>query len=122
MNSTADAPEPVTVIAARAATGGHEDEFRLRSASTRPRAWLSSRTARAGYAEHVSAERDELRELVERLPDEEVPAVLSVARRHLGDPSGRAWPPAFFGSGRAERTDVAERAEELLDEGFGQPA
>lgn len=71
---------------------------------------------------YMSAERDELRELVERLPDEEVPAVLSVARRHLGDPSGRTWPPAFFGSGRAGRADVAERAEELLDEGFGQPA
>jgi len=86
------------------------------------RAWLSSWKACAGYPGHVSAERDELRELVERLPDEEVPAVLSVARRHLGDPSGRAWPPAFFGAGRAGRTDVAERAEELLDEGFGQLA
>jgi hypothetical protein len=30
--------------------------------------------------------------------------------------------PAFFGAGRAGRTDVAERAEELLDEGFGQLA
>ena len=88
----------------------------------RRRAWLSSWKACAGYPGHVSAERDELRELVERLPDEEVPAVLSVARRHLGDPSGRAWPPAFFGAGRAGRTDVAERAEELLDEGFGQLA
>jgi hypothetical protein len=70
----------------------------------------------------VSAERDELRELVEHLPDEQVPAVLSVARSYLSDRPGRAWPPAFFGSGRAGRTDVAERAEELLDEGFGQPA
>jgi hypothetical protein len=88
----------------------------------RPRAWPSRWKAYAGYPEDVSAERDELRELVERLPDEEVPAVLSAARRHLGDPSGRAWPPAFFGSGRVGRTDVAERAEELLEEGFGQPA
>jgi hypothetical protein len=70
----------------------------------------------------VSAERDELRALVDRLPEEQVPAVLSAARRHLANASGRAWPPAFFGSGRAGRTDVAERAEELLDEGFGQPA
>jgi hypothetical protein len=29
----------------------------------------------------------------------------------------RASPPAFFGAGRADRSDVAERAEELLDEG-----
>jgi len=70
----------------------------------------------------VSAERDELRELVERLPEEQVPAVLSEARRHLTDPDQRPWPPAFFGAGRAGRGDVAERSEELLDEGFGRSA
>jgi hypothetical protein len=70
----------------------------------------------------MSAERDELRELVERLPEEQVPAILSAARSRLAGSSSRAWPPAFFGSGHAGRTDVAERAEELLDEGFGRPA
>lgn len=70
----------------------------------------------------VSAERDELRELVERLPDEQVPAVLSEARRHLAAAPSRPWPPAFFGAGRAGRGDVAERAEEFLDDGFGRPA
>lgn len=75
-----------------------------------------------GYAGLVSAERDELRKLVERLPDEQVPAALSAVRRSLDRPSERPWPPAFFGAGRAGRTDVAERAEELLDEGFGRRA
>jgi hypothetical protein len=70
----------------------------------------------------MSAERDELRELVERLPDEQVPAVLAAARRHLQSAPERAWPPAFFGAGRARRTDTAARSEELLDEGFGRPA
>lgn len=70
----------------------------------------------------MSAERDELRELVERLPEDQLPTVLSAARRGLGEAPVRAWPPAFFGAGHAGRADVAERAEELLDEGFGRPA
>ncbi len=70
----------------------------------------------------MSADRDELRKLVDRLPDERVPAVLAEARRHLHAASERSWPPAFFGAGHAGRSDVAERSEELLDEGFGRPA
>jgi len=76
----------------------------------------------AGTLLQVSAERDELRELVERLPDEQVPAVLSEARRHLAAVSSRPWPPAFFAAGRAGRRDVAERAEEFLGDGFGHSA
>ena len=69
------------------------------------------------------AERDELQEeLVERLPEEQVFVVLSEARRHLADTESRPWPPAFFGAARAGRGDIAERSEELLDEGFGRSA
>jgi hypothetical protein len=75
-----------------------------------------------GYAVCMSAERDELRELVERLPEEQVPAVLAAARRHLQATPGRSWPPALFGAGRARRSDVAARSEELLDDGFGRLA
>ena len=78
--------------------------------------------AEAGIVLQVSAERDELRELVEHLPEEQVPAVLSEARRHLAAVSSRPWPPAFFAAGRAGRNDVAERAEELLGDGFGHSA
>lgn len=77
---------------------------------------------RHDYADGMSAERDELRELVEQLPDEEVPTVLADVRRHLQSAGQRSWPPAFFGAGRAGRRDVAARSEELLDEGFGRLA
>jgi hypothetical protein len=70
----------------------------------------------------MSSERDELRRLVEHLPDEQVPAVLAEVRRHLAPVRSRSWPPAFFGAGQARRTDVAARAEEILDEGFGRSA
>ena len=70
----------------------------------------------------MSAERDELRELVERLPDDQLPVMLAEARRRLAPVDDRPWPPAFFGAGRAGRDDVAARAEEILDEGFGRPA
>jgi hypothetical protein len=70
----------------------------------------------------MSSERDELRRLVEGLPEEEVPAVLAEVRRHIVPVAARPWPPAFFGAGRGTRSDVAARAEEILDEGFGRPA
>jgi hypothetical protein len=70
----------------------------------------------------MSAERDELHELVDQVPDHEVPAALADMRRHVGAADGPSWPPAFFGAGRAERGDVAARSEEILDEGFGRPA
>ena len=76
----------------------------------------------AGTVLRVSAERDELRELVEHLREEQVSAVLSEARRHLAAVSSRPWPPAFFGASRAGRSDVAELAEELLGDGFGHSA
>ncbi len=69
----------------------------------------------------MSAAR-ELRELVEHLPDEDVPAVLAEVRRHVPTAPRRPWPPALFGAGRVERSDVAARSEEILDEGFGQSA
>jgi hypothetical protein len=70
----------------------------------------------------MSAERDELRALVEQLPEENVPAALADVRRRLRLAADRAWPPAFFGAGRAECSDVAARSEEILGEGFGRPA
>jgi len=78
--------------------------------------------AEAGTLLQVSAERDELRELVEHLPEEQVPAVLSEARRRLAAVSSRPWPPAFFAAGRAGRHDVAQQAEKLLGDGFGHSA
>ena len=71
--------------------------------------------------EDMSAERDELRRLVEELPDEQVPAALDEVRRQL-QPAERArsWPPAWFGAAKGSRSDVAARSEELLADGFGR--
>jgi len=88
----------------------------------RQRAALVDVVVRPRYPLFVSAARDELRELVEQLSDDEVPAVLAEVRRHVVPVTTRPWPPAFFGAGEASRSDVAERAEEILGEGFGRPA
>jgi len=76
----------------------------------------------SGYAAGVSAEREELRRLVEQLPDKEVRAVLAEVRRHLVTLWERPRPPEFLGAGRAGSSDVAARANEILGEGFGRSA
>lgn len=70
----------------------------------------------------MSAERDELRRLVDELPEEQVAPALDDVRRRAGRREPRPWPPAWFGAAMARRDDTAARAEELLDEGFGRPA
>jgi hypothetical protein len=69
----------------------------------------------------MSAQREELLRLVEELPETEVPAVLDDVRRHLRAVKSKPWPPAWFGAGQGSTSDVAARAEDLLD-GFGRPA
>jgi hypothetical protein len=70
----------------------------------------------------VSAERDELRRLVEELPDAEVPAVVAELRLRTAPSADRVWPPPWFGAASGSRTDTAARSEELLKDGFGRPA
>jgi hypothetical protein len=70
----------------------------------------------------VSAERDELRRLVEELPDAEVPAAVAELRLRVAPPADRPWPPPWFGVAEGSRTDTAVRSEELLKDGFGRPA
>lgn len=69
----------------------------------------------------MTADRDELRRIVEDLPDDHVAAALDDVRRHLVSTNdSRPWPPAWFGAGAATRNDVAARSEELLADGFGR--
>lgn len=68
----------------------------------------------------MSAEREELRQLVEELPDEQVSAVLAEARRRVRPQPAGAWPPAWFGSITSDRTDLGRNHEDLLAEGFGR--
>jgi len=70
----------------------------------------------------VSAERDELRRLVDELPDDQVPSALADVRRRAVRRSPGSWPPAWFGAAVARRTDIAANVDDLLAEGFGRPA
>ena len=68
----------------------------------------------------VSAERDELRRLVEQLSDDRVPAVLAEARRQSGSVPAGEWSPAWFGSFASGRSDLGSNHEDQLAEGFGR--
>lgn len=70
----------------------------------------------------MSAERDELHWLIEKLPDEQVAVALADVRRHVERAPKPVWPPPWFGAATASRTDTAARADEILDAGFGRPA
>jgi len=54
----------------------------------------------------VSAERDELRRLVEELPDEEVPAAVAELRLRVAPQADRPWPPPWFAAASGSRTDI----------------
>ena len=70
----------------------------------------------------MSAERDELRRLVEELSDAEVPAVVADLRLRVTPHADRPWPPPWFGAASGSRTDTAARSEESLQDGFGRSA
>jgi len=55
----------------------------------------------------MSAQREELLQLVEELPETEVPAMLDNVYRHLREGQNKSWPPAWFGAGRA--VDLVQR-------------
>lgn len=70
----------------------------------------------------MTADRHELHELVDALPDDEVARLLADARRRVPATSGeRSWPPAFFGMGvdKDGRTDLSVSVDEILAGGFG---
>ncbi|MGH3616229.1 MAG: hypothetical protein ACRDRK_27275 [Pseudonocardia sp.] len=68
----------------------------------------------------MSAERDELKRLVEELSDDRVPAVLAEARRQAQPQPASEWPPPWFGSFSSGRSDLGSNHEDLLAEGFGR--
>jgi hypothetical protein len=72
-----------------------------------------------GTLRSVSAERDELKRLVEQLPDERLLAVLAEARRQARPRPAAQWPPAWFGSFESGRPDLGRNHDDLLAEGFG---
>ena len=82
---------------------------------------LRSRGRVPSYAAGVSAERDELRRLVEQLSEDRVPAVLAEARRQSESVPAGGWPLPWFGSFASGRSDLRSDHEDLLAEGFGRP-
>jgi len=70
----------------------------------------------------VSADRDELRRLIEELPDDQVGLALADVRRRATRRRAGSWPPAWFGAAVARRTDTSANADNLLADGFGRPA
>lgn len=66
----------------------------------------------------MSGEREELRRLVEQLPDEQVAAVLAEARRQAQPRPVGSWPPAWFGAVASDRTDLGRNHDDLLADGF----
>lgn len=68
----------------------------------------------------MSAERDELKRLVEELPDERVPAVLAEVRRQHEPRQKPEWPPVWFASFASGRHDLGSNHDDLLADGFGR--
>ncbi len=68
----------------------------------------------------MSAEREELRRLIQELPEEEIPAVLGAVRSRLRATKSRTWPPAWSDAAQGQTSDAAARSEDLLEGGFGQ--
>ncbi|MGH3569995.1 MAG: hypothetical protein ACRDRH_29085 [Pseudonocardia sp.] len=69
---------------------------------------------------HVSAEREELRRLVDELVDERVLAVLAEARRQRRLQPAAEWPPRWFASFASGRSDLGSNHDDLLADGFGR--
>lgn len=65
--------------------------------------------------------REELHQLVDRLGDEDAEELLRLASSLYQDEGSRRWQlPAFVGMGDSGRSDVSERVDEILGEGFGK--
>jgi hypothetical protein len=68
--------------------------------------------------EHVTS-KEKLRLLVDSLPDEKADELLRLATDLYATPGLHPPLPEFVGVGASGRSDIAERADELLD-GFGR--
>lgn len=68
----------------------------------------------------MTAARDELRRLVEELPEDRVSVALVEVQRLVGSTDTPAWPPPWFGAVRSDRPDTSDRVDELLADGFGR--
>ncbi len=68
----------------------------------------------------MTAAREELRRLVEELPEDQVPVALVEVQRLVGTLDTPVWPPPWFGAVTSGRSDTSRRVDELLADGFGR--
>jgi hypothetical protein len=68
----------------------------------------------------MSAQRDELHQIVEELPEEAVPVVLAELRARVVPKEARRWPPSWFGAANAREPDISERVDEVLRDELGR--
>jgi hypothetical protein len=68
----------------------------------------------------MTAMRDELRHLVDDLPEEQVSAALALVRQLRPEAPSDDWPPSWFGAVSAEQTDTAARAKKILRAEYGR--
>jgi hypothetical protein len=64
--------------------------------------------------------REELRRLVDELPEDRVSVALVEVQRLAGASDAPVWPPPWFGAVSSERTDTSDRVDELLADGFSR--
>ena len=72
------------------------------------------------YDVWMTADRDELRRLVDELAEDQVPVALVEVQRLVASPEASVWPPPWFGAVQPGRADTAARVDELLADGFGR--
>jgi hypothetical protein len=67
----------------------------------------------------VVTSKQRLHQLVDDLSEEEADELLRLATDLHAEPSPHRL-PAFAGIGDSDRSDISERADELLQDGFGR--
>jgi hypothetical protein len=84
--------------------------------------WLSGQAARSVYTGWVTA-KEQLQQLVAEMGEEQASRALGLLKPLLQDQPEKGQAPRlpeFVGSGDSGRSDLSERVDELLAEGFGR--
>jgi hypothetical protein len=69
----------------------------------------------------MSTSRDQLHELVDQLPEEQVLAAVSQLRARLVSvPPAGSWPPTWIGVAQGSSQDLSERFEDVLSAELGE--